>query len=226
MKKFFGLLTLLGIVCVSKAQDPNFSQFFASPLTLNPALTGKFDGIFRVAGNYRNQWPSINNAFVTKTASADFHLLKGYLSEIDRWGIGGLFMSDQNGNGAITTNQFSLSTAYHKGLDEDGYHQIGVGFQGSYTDKRLDVYKLDFEDELTALGFTGTTSEIFPQSNLQVSYLDINAGILYNGSTNGYNNFYVGASMYHMISLKPVLIPSRPTAFLLSTFIASCKFIL
>ena len=198
MKKFFGLLTLLGIICVSKAQDPNFSQFFASPLTLNPALTGKFDGIFRVAGNYRNQWPSINNAFVTKTASADFHLMKGYLSDIDRWGIGGLFMSDQNGNGALTTNQFSLSTAYHKGLDEDGYHQIGVGFQGSYTDKRLDVYKLDFEDELTALGFTGTTSEIFPQSNLQVSYLDINAGILYNGSTNGYNNFYVGASMYHI----------------------------
>jgi type IX secretion system PorP/SprF family membrane protein len=198
MKKFFGLLTLLGIMCVSKAQDPNFSQFFASPLTLNPAFTGKFDGIFRVAGNYRNQWPSINNAFITKTASADFHLLKGYLSDIDRWGIGGLFMSDQNGNGAVTTNQFSLSTAYHKGLDEDGYHQIGVGFQGSYTDKRLDVYKLKFEDQLTALGFTGTTSEIFPQSNLQVKYLDINAGVLYNGSTNGYNNFYLGASMYHI----------------------------
>lgn len=198
MKKFFGLLTLLGILCVSEAQDPNFSQFFASPLTLNPAYTGKFDGIFRVAGNYRNQWPSINNAYVTKTASADFHLMKGYLSDIDRWGIGGLFMSDQNGNGAITTNQFSFSTAYHKGLDEDGYHQIGVGFQGSYTDKRLDVYKLKFEDQLTALGFTGATSEIFPQSNLHVDYIDINAGILYNGSTNGYNNFYMGASMYHI----------------------------
>jgi type IX secretion system PorP/SprF family membrane protein len=198
MKKFSGLLILLVAMCVSKAQDPNFSQFFASPLTLNPAFTGKFDGIFRAAANYRNQWPSINNAFVTKTASADFHLMKGYLSDIDRWGIGGLFMSDQNGNGALTTNQFSLSTAYHKGLDEDGYHQIGVGFQGSYTDKRLDVYKLDFEDELTALGFTGTTSEIFPQSNLTVKYVDINAGVLYNGSTNGYNNFYLGASMYHI----------------------------
>jgi type IX secretion system PorP/SprF family membrane protein len=112
MKKL--LLTLLlftSIVSVSLAQDPNFSQFFASPLTLNPALTGKFDGVFRVAGNYRNQWPSINNAFVTKTASADFHLLKDYLPEIDRWGVGILFMNDQNGNGALTTNQFSFSTA-------------------------------------------------------------------------------------------------------------------
>jgi len=199
MKKLlFTLLVFTNLVTVSLAQDPNFSQFFASPLTLNPALTGKFDGIFRVAGNYRNQWPSINNAFVTKTASADFHLLPGYLADIDRWGFGVLFMNDQNGNGALTTNQFSLSTAYHKGLDEDGYHQIGVGFQGSYTDKRLNVAILDFEDELTALGFTGTTSEIFPQSGLQVKYMDINAGILYNGSTNGYNNFYLGASMYHI----------------------------
>jgi type IX secretion system PorP/SprF family membrane protein len=167
MKKL--LLTLLlftSFVSVSLAQDPNFSQFFASPLTLNPALTGKFDGTFRLAGNYRNQWPSINNAFVTKTGSADFHLMSNNLPDIDRWGFGVLFLNDKNGNGALATNQFSLSTAYHKGLDENGYHQIGVGFQGSYTDKRLNVSILDFEDELTALGFTGQTSEIFPQENL------------------------------------------------------------
>ena len=56
---------------ISRAQDPAFSQFFASPLTLNPALTGKFNGTLRVAGNYRNQWPQINNAFVTSTISVD-----------------------------------------------------------------------------------------------------------------------------------------------------------
>jgi type IX secretion system PorP/SprF family membrane protein len=216
-KRLLTLLLFTGIVSVSLAQDPNFSQFFASPLTLNPALTGKFDGVFRLAGNYRNQWPSINSAFVTKTASADFHLLNGYLPEIDRWGVGFLFMNDQNGNGAITTNQFSLSTAYHKGLDENGYHQIGVGFQGSYTDKTLNVNILDFEDELTALGFTGQTSEVFPQSGLQVKYFDANAGILYNGSTNGYNNFYLGASMYHINHPKETFqggqyyLPSRTT---------------
>ena len=70
MKKIFSLFLMsVGVTAVTSAQDPNFSQFFASPLTLNPALTGKFDGTFRVAGNFRNQWPTINNAFVTKTAS-------------------------------------------------------------------------------------------------------------------------------------------------------------
>src|SRR4030095_1764256 len=117
MKKLLvTLLLFTSLVCVSLAQDPNFSQFFASPLTLNPALTGKFDGSFRLAGNYRNQWTSINNVFVTKTCCGDFHLLRNNLPEIDRWGIGVLFMNDQNGNCALRTNQFSLSTAYHKGL--------------------------------------------------------------------------------------------------------------
>ncbi|TAL41918.1 MAG: type IX secretion system membrane protein PorP/SprF [Chitinophagaceae bacterium] len=197
-KNFITLFILLSMVSVVSAQDPNFSQFFASPLTLNPAFTGKFDGLFRVAGNYRDQWPSINKAFTSGTVSADFHLLKNNLPDIDRWGIGILGFTDKNGNGALTNNYVSLSTSYHKGLDENGYHQIGVGFQGTFTNKRLDVTKVYFEDQLTALGFTGVTSEVFNQDDLDVKYFDLNAGVLYNGTTNGYNNFYLGASMYHI----------------------------
>lgn len=199
MKKILlTILILLSVIADGIAQDPNFSQFFASPLTMNPASTGKFDGIYRVAGNYRNQWPTINNAFTTATVSVDFHLLKNSIAEIDRWGVGILGFSDKNGNGALSNNHFSLSTAYHKGLDEDGLHQIGIGFQGSYTDKRLDISKLDFEDELTALGFTGVTSEVFNQSDLSVKYFDLNAGIFYTGSSNNYSTYYIGASMYHI----------------------------
>lgn len=199
MKKFLSTLTVcVALVSVTNAQDPNFSQFFASPLTLNPALTGKFDGTFRVAGNYRNQWPTINNAFVTKTASIDFGILKNRLADIDQFGVGILAVTDRAGDGVLVTNYAGLSLAYHKGLDENGYHQIGAGFQGAYVNKRLDVSKVDFEDELTPLGFTGVTNEIFSNNQVNVSYVDINAGILYNGSTNGYNNFYLGASMYHI----------------------------
>ena len=70
------------------AQDPAFSQFFASPLSLNPALTGKFNGTVRVAGNYRNQWPQIDNAFITSTVSIDGNILASHLPAGDAWGIG------------------------------------------------------------------------------------------------------------------------------------------
>lgn len=199
MKKIISTLIILVVLASAlNAQDPNFSQFFASPLTLNPALTGKFDGSFRVAGNYRNQWPTINNAFVTKTASIDFGILKNKLADIDQLGVGILALTDRAGDGVMVTNSAGLSLAYHKGLDENGYHQIGAGFQGTYVNKRLDVNKVDFEDELTPLGFTGVTNEVFSNQQINVSYVDVNAGFLYNGSTNGYNNFYVGASMYHI----------------------------
>ena len=199
MKKIIStLLVCVVLVSVSTAQDPNFSQFFASPLTLNPALTGKFDGVYRVAGNYRNQWPTINNAFVTKTVSVDFGIMQNRLDEIDKLGVGILGITDRAGDGVLVTNYAGLSLAYHKGLDENGFHQIGAGFQGTFVNKRLDVTKVDFEDELTPLGFTGVTSEIFSSNQISISYFDLNAGFLYNGSTNGYNNFYLGASMYHI----------------------------
>lgn len=205
MKKI--VLTLTVCVCLASAafaQDPNFSQFFASPLTLNPALTGKFDGEYRIAGNYRNQWPTINNAFTTATVSADFGILKNKIPEYDQFGVGIMGFTDRAGGGSLVNNFVALSLAYHKALDENGYHQIGAGFQGSYTNKRLDIGSLKFGDQLTANGFTGLSQENFAGFNPSQSYFDMNAGIFYNGTSNGYNNFYAGVSMYHLNRHKEV----------------------
>ena len=183
----------------SVAQDPHFSQFFASPLTLNPALTGKFDGLFRVSGNYRDQWPAINKAFITSTISLDAPVLTGRISPTDTWGIGVMAMTDRTANGILNSNYLSVSTAYHKGLDEDGMQQLGFGFQGSYAGKRLDGLALKLEDGLQFDGTWNTSpSEPINQQVINVNYFDFNAGLLYNGSTDGTNNFYLGASMYHI----------------------------
>lgn len=217
MRKF--LCFFLGCIYTTlvAAQDPNFSQFFASPLTLNPAFTGKFNGDLRLAGNYRNQWPTINNAFTTYTISADLNILQNRISEIDQFGIGAMAFSDQSGNGILKNNYLALSTAYHKGLDENGYNQIGAGFQATYVNKRLDITNLKFEDQLTSLGFTGVTSEIFSANQINLSYLDVNAGILFNGTSNGLNNYYAGVSLYHINRPKEsfqggeFFLPSRVT---------------
>src|SRR6187402_3812239 len=87
-----------------KAQDPHFSQFFASPLTLNPAFTGKFDGQLRLAANHRDQWPSIPKAYVTTSASVDFSILKKKVGEYDILGIGISGLSDQSADNALKLN--------------------------------------------------------------------------------------------------------------------------
>ncbi len=180
------------------AQDPNFSQFFASPLTLNPALTGKFDGAYRAAGNYRNQWPTINNAYTTGTFSFDAGILRNRISDVDQFGVGVMGFTDRSGNGALQYNYLALSTAYHKGLDENGYNQIGAGFQATYVSKMLNTSSLKFGDQLRSDGFTGITQESFTRSQLSVSYFDVNAGVFYNGTSNGENNYYGGVSVYHI----------------------------
>jgi type IX secretion system PorP/SprF family membrane protein len=200
MRKLLAILFMVFIGDVAvQAQDPHFSQFFASPLTLNPALTGKFSGLLRVAGNYRDQWPSISKAFVTSTISVDGAVMRDKLPYTDTWGVGVMAMSDKTANGILNSTFFAVSTAYHKGLDEDGNHQIAVGFQGTYSNKRLDGQALKFADGLQLDGtWLPSPTEPINTQTVNASYFDVNAGVLYSGTTNGENNFYAGISTYHI----------------------------
>ncbi len=183
----------------AQAQDPAFSQFFASPLTLNPALTGKFSGTVRVAGNYRNQWPQINNAFITSTVSVDGNIMINKINNGDAWGVGLMAMTDKTANGILNSNYIGVSTAYHKALDENGWNQLGIGFQGSYASKRLDGTKLNFEDQLDQQGgWSLPSSEIVSGHQVNLSYFDLSVGALFNGSSDGNNNYYLGVSAYHI----------------------------
>jgi type IX secretion system PorP/SprF family membrane protein len=202
MKRIFYVLFCLPCFFpgTSRAQDPAFSQFFASPLTLNPALTGKFSGSVRAAGNYRNQWPQINNAFITSTISVDGNILVNKITNGDAWGIGLMTMTDKTANGILTSNYVAISTAYQKALDENGWNQIGIGFQGSYASKRLDGTQLNFEDQLDQQGgWSLPSSEQVSGHQVNLSYFDLNVGVLYNGSSDGNNNYYFGASAYHIL---------------------------
>ena len=187
---FFALAT-------AKAQDPHFSQFFASPLTINPAFTGKFDGNYRIASNHRNQWPTINNAYITTTGSIDTKLMQKSLNENDSWGIGFTGYSDSHANGALKFNYASFSTAYHKGIDEDNNTQIGFGFQITQANMLVNTNQIKFEDQLTNAGFTGITTELFSAPSLTANYTTVNAGLLLNGTVGEQNNYYIGLSMYH-----------------------------
>lgn len=198
MKNILLSISLLLSCWVAKAQDPHFSQFFASPLTLNPAYTGKFNGNYRIAGNFRNQWPEINNAFVTNTASADFHLLKNSIAPNDLLGIGVMLLNDKSAAGAVNYNYIAGSIAYHKGFDEEGNRQFGVGVQATYSNMLINTNQLVFEDQLTTLGFTNQTAELFKQNSLQANYFDINAGVLYTGTTGLHNTYYISLSAYHV----------------------------
>jgi hypothetical protein len=70
MKKILFSLLFSFNCLVLLAQDPTFTQFYANPVYLNPALAGS-SGCPRVALNYRNQWPQLTGNYVTYAASYD-----------------------------------------------------------------------------------------------------------------------------------------------------------
>lgn len=198
MRKSIVFICALLLTLMTNAQDPHFSQFFASPLTLNPAFTGKFSGSWRLAANHRDQWPSIPKAYVTTSASIDFPILKSRIPENDIFGIGISGLTDASANNILKLNYGSVSMSYHKALDENGYSTIGAGFQATYSSLSVDGPKTTFESMLTQNGFTDESKREVLTNGQNQSYFDVNAGLLYSGSTNGVNNFYLGASMYHI----------------------------
>lgn len=211
MKKIFLFIAVLLVYGYSYAQDPHFSQFFASPLTINPANTGNFNGTIRAALNSRTQLPEFNNPYATKTLSLDAPIFKKYVKDDDKLSVGLLILSDQSGNKLLNDNNIAASVSYSKALDENANHSIALGFQINYSMYRFDPLKANFEDQLTAGGFTGTSAEMILGNNFTKNTTDINAGILYTGSTSDNNIFYLGASYYHFA--KPTVGFITPTYF-------------
>jgi len=126
-----------------KAQDPQFSQFYAAPLYIAPSFAGGTDGS-RVVMNYRNQWPSIPGAFVTYAFSFD-HYFHNYNS-----GVGLLLTRDQAGTGRLSNNSANLLYSYNFQLDHRWTMRPGVSF--SYAERTIDFNRLTFGDQLQLNG--------------------------------------------------------------------------
>jgi type IX secretion system PorP/SprF family membrane protein len=199
MKKIIlGVGAALIVSGTAMAQDPHFTQYFSSPLTLNPALTGLTKCDLRLAANYRSQWASVSsNPYITGTISYDMATLKGKLNG-DALGIGLMGLYDKSGSGGLQNTTIGLSVAYHKSFGAEKQNTISLGVQGFLVQKSIDFQKLKFEDQFDAA--TGTTpyntSETF--GNADLSYPDFNAGIMYSGRINEHGTAYAGFSYYHL----------------------------
>lgn len=232
MKKILlGVSAALMMTSSVFAQDAHFTQYFASPLTLNPALTGLVQCDLRIAGNYRSQWSSVsNNPYTTASVSYDMATLKGKLNNGDAVGIGILGLYDRSGIGALTNINIGISAAYHKALGTDKNHTLSLGIQGVLVQKSIDFNKLAFEDQYNpASGLPEyRTSESI--SNTDLTYPDFNAGLMYSGRVSQYATAYAGFSYYHITqpvetflktnsdSTKDHKIHSRYTAYLGGSF--------
>jgi type IX secretion system PorP/SprF family membrane protein len=177
----FILLVLAG--GYSNGQGPQFSQFYAAPLFLNPAFTGSTQ-ITRVGLNYRNQWPAINASYVTYAAYADH-----FFVDVNS-GVGLLVMSDREGLAGLRNQGVSLFYAYQLPLSSSWTFRAGA--QAGYFFRDLDYSKLVFGDMILPDGTIVPGAEDL-NSDWNINFLDISfGGLLYN------SKFWFGFSGHHL----------------------------
>lgn len=170
------------------AQDPVYSQFYASPMQTNPALAGSAFAP-RIVLNYRNQWPNIPNAYATYSAAYD-----QYLENINS-GIGFSVLSDKAGNGIYTKTSFAAAYSYNLQIDDNTF--IRTGLDASVVSARLNWNQLVFLDQIdpvTGVDPNKISREAYPD-NQSVNYVDFSAGLL--AYTKG---FYGGLALQHLTS--------------------------
>ena len=182
MKKIIMLLSLL-VAFQTDAQDPQFSQFYANPIYLNPAFAGSH-GCPRFAVNYRNQWPALSGAFVTYSMSYD-----QYFDNING-GIGVIATHDQQGKGTINHTTLSLIYNYHLKVNRK-FTMMFAG-KATWNQKSLDWDKLTFGDMIDPRrGFIYATGDV-PRGGSR-GFFDASAGML--GFT---EQFFFGVSAHHL----------------------------
>src|SRR5678815_5174248 len=117
MKKLILFIGLLILMRSMNAQDPSFSQFFSSPLNVNPALTARINSDWRVISNFRDQWIGPASPYATGTISYDTKVLQNKIPNVHEEknliGVGGMLMYDYAMDGIMKSTYASANLSYN-----------------------------------------------------------------------------------------------------------------
>ncbi|MCW3083642.1 MAG: hypothetical protein JWP12_1008 [Bacteroidetes bacterium] len=183
MKNFYKLFIFILLLTSGKlaGQDMHFTQFYSSPLYLNPAFTGA-DVCSRVSATYRNQWPGISKAYKSYLVSFDHYIPQNSI------GVGLVFGTDVAGSGNLKTTIINPLLAYEVTLTRRITMRVGV--QPGIGIRSINFGDLLFGDQIARGGNGVATVETPTQTK---TFFDIGAGAL------AYTKeAWLGVSVYHL----------------------------
>ncbi len=197
------LFALVGLfLCITvkvNAQDIHFSQFYMSPLNLNPAMTGVINCDQRAVVNYRNQWAGVigANAYNTYSASYDRKLAVG---RDDYFGVGGTLWGDVAGSTKFGTRQARLSFAYTKkiGGRRNIGHYLSVGADAGMTQRRVNTSDLRWPTQVSNGQFDPSQGTSEPIPNAEFLFADFSGGLIWFSNFGERKSLYGGVALHHI----------------------------
>ncbi len=181
----------------AKTQDIHYSQFYNSPLNINPALTGIFNGDVRIMGSLRDQWRSVPVPYTTFSGGYDMKYLP---KKSDKYflGFGGIFNYDQAGDSKLTITDLNLSGSYTYLLNKKNL--LTAGLMLGVASEGFTPGGLTWSTQWTGAAFDPNlgSQEGFDRKE-RFSYLETGVGINYRfqaDSSRTYAN--IGAGFFHL----------------------------
>ncbi|MBL7893303.1 MAG: PorP/SprF family type IX secretion system membrane protein [Bacteroidia bacterium] len=183
MKLKLALLIIIAGASNILAQDPHFSQWHSSKLTLNPSLAGA-NGCMNADVTYRDQWPKLSGYYKTTLVSWDQYFKKLH------GGMGAYFMYDEAGGKFFTSRAAIAYAPVFKLLNEKLFIVPSVEF--AFQEKKIDWSSLTFGDQIDPKrGFVYNTLPDTYKTKSDI--FDLSTGLLIVA-----NHFYAGFSAYHI----------------------------
>lgn len=197
MKRLIYILILSIAVLFVNGQGVHFSQFYASPLLINPALAGYSKCNLRAGVSYKNQWGSFSNPYVTQSCFIDGKYMPNKGSN-EWFGTGISFYDDNAGDGSLGTTNSMVYGSLYKGLSSDNkfFGALGVGV--GLNNKRVDYSKLTFESQWMGDYFNSDISNNENYANNSLYTLDLNVGLLFSYFSNSGLEYNIGGSISHI----------------------------
>jgi type IX secretion system PorP/SprF family membrane protein len=192
------LIPLLFILtpCFSFGQDIHFSQFYNSPLNLNPALIGAFNGDFRFVGNQRSQWSSVTTPYSTYGLSID---AKNIFQTSISTGVS--IYQDKAGDSDFSTMQIALGGAYSIYL-KDSSQTVNFGLQPTFTQRSINYAKLQFDNQYNGSQYDGSLGNGETFENSGRTYFNLHSGVNWNYEIAQRKSISVGVGIFNLLTPK------------------------
>ena len=199
MKYFLSFVFFISCTFVGLAQDIHFTQFYAAPMILNPALTGAFDGKYRVSSIYRDQWRgSATSPYQTMAASMDFRFEIGKNKSQDVVAVGLTVANDRAKVFDSNSSQIMLSGAFIKSLSTENNMFLSGGIQGAVGQRGVVYENFNLPDEWDGVGYNLNSQDQLPSNT--TAFGDLNAGLNFTYSPRRQLVYFVGAAIHHITS--------------------------
>ncbi len=203
-KSRFFILFFCGLISFELfAQDPHFSQHYFTPLQINPAMSGVFDGRLRASVSYRDQWSSLlpSNSFKTIKASADVRMA---FKKNDFISFGFTLLGDEVGESNYRQTNGHLLVSYHKKLVGSKYSKnaqfLIAGLKAGGGNNSLAWSNLwfgrQYDINAEVVVPWAPNGEAFSDTATE-NFSDFGLGLLWYASSED-DSYYAGVSMDHI----------------------------